>query len=163
MDNAFESVMAERTDKQLAEIIVLKKDQYQPEAYEAARAEFLKRGLDVNSFFNEVSNADKTGELHAEDSSLIQLEWYHKAGIVLFPVVIGFLFIKFIGLIPGMEVFKGFGFPSVLLGQYLLHDAVKKRNQKLATEVKTWIIYTYYIYTVILLLVALIVFLFWQF
>lgn len=164
MSNAFEEVMSQRTDRQLAEIIVMKKDQYQPEAYEAAKAEFLKRGLDVNSFFN---NDDLLRENQEESKgrslTLTKLEWYHKAGIVLLPIVIGFVFIKFISFIPGMNVFKGFGFPVVILGQYLLHEEAKKRSKILAQEVKAWIVYTYFIYTGLLLLAALLVFLFWQF
>lgn len=165
MSNAFDEVMSQRTDRQLAEIIVMKKDQYQPEAYEAAKAEFLKRGLDVNSFFNNDDDLLRENHVDLKDQPLplTKLEWYHKAGIVLLPILIGFVFIKFISFIPGMNVFKGFGFPVVILGQYLLHEEAKKRSKILAQEVKTWIVYTYFIYTGILLLAALLVFLFWQF
>ncbi len=44
----FSEVMARLTDKELAEILITKRDEYQEKALEAAQHEVNKRGLNIN-------------------------------------------------------------------------------------------------------------------
>lgn len=45
MDNKFSQIMSDYSDSKLIEIVTKLKDEYQPEAVEAANAEIKKRGL----------------------------------------------------------------------------------------------------------------------
>jgi hypothetical protein len=54
MTNDFSDVMARQSDKQLAEILTIKREEYQETAIEAAQNELSKRGLDVNTLISSV-------------------------------------------------------------------------------------------------------------
>ena len=47
--NDFSQIMSERTDEQLIEIVKRKREEYQPEALEAADAEFSRRDLSADA------------------------------------------------------------------------------------------------------------------
>lgn len=147
MSTDFNRVMAERSDKQLAEILSIYSSQYQPEALEAAQCEFDRRGLKAEEL---VDFAQHTRQVVAGLSETLNppLSTFFKALTVVGPVIITVL-------LPSFKM-GAFTFPLVLLLQYAIHRLIKSKGYvRMAGDFKNWVIYSYYIYIVVLLFFGL--------
>lgn len=71
METDYNEVMSKRTNEELFKILTREKDQYQPEAIEAARNEFEKRGLNLSDFLK----ASTIGQ-YSMNSSISQTQSY---------------------------------------------------------------------------------------
>jgi hypothetical protein len=87
MTNEFSEIMAKRSDHELIEILSINKDDYQPDAIEAAEREFAKRNLSVETV--ELAKQE-IEEKHwiIEDKANMPLEPHWKILTCIFP---GFL------------------------------------------------------------------------
>lgn len=159
MDKDFTQVMSERTDKQLADILVLNRADYVPEAIEAAEKEFHKRGLDVNTFYNQqqVDEIKVARETYNENR---QFEWYHILITILSPLVVCYAVAFFLGKVSLFMYANFLGLPLIIGIYFLIHYKIKEAGYiRMAEDFKKWITYTLYIYIaffVVLIILALI-------
>ena len=73
MTKDFSQVMSERTDKQLVEIVTLKREEYQPEAIMAAEKELSNRQIDPSNYSEEKSHL-KVDTVYKEDMPLEKIQ-----------------------------------------------------------------------------------------
>jgi amino acid permease len=84
-------------------------------------------------------------------------KWFHKAGMLLLPFFIGFLFHGLTSLASSSASLQFLGFPFLFLCYYLLHHQLKTNGyDQMAIDFKSWTSYTLYIYIGLLLLGALV-------
>lgn len=159
MQNAFTEAMQSRSDKQLVDIVTLHRNDYQPEALQAAEAELLRRNLDVNTFYDS-EQIDAITKPTAAPIVEQTLSTTHKIGIVALPlvmsVVISFIFTK---LGPTLLT-KFLNLPLIILMMYGIHYRLKEEGKtRMAEEFKVWSNYTIIFYIVAFMLLGLILFL----
>lgn len=162
MTKDFSQVMSERTDKQLIDIVTIKRDEYQIEAISAAEKEIERRHLSVDNFYT-VDQIDAIKNSPETNKADLEFEWYHKVITILLPVFIiicvTYVF-HFLGLKP---ILKALGFPIMVLIHYAIHRRLKDTGYtKMAKEFLKWVTYTLYIYIGLLLIGGLTVYFFFK-
>lgn len=157
MSKDFSKVMSERTDKQLADIITIKRQDYQADAVVAAEVEFKKRNLNLEDFI-------VTG-VQDIDNSKIQIdnqkfEWYHILLTFIMPALITRVFVYIADNNEGLYLFRGLALPFIILVQYITYKTMKKNgNLKFAAQFLKWVTYSYYFYIGLAILIFIIVWL----
>jgi len=137
--------MSERTDKQLADIVTTKRNEYQPEAILAAEKEIALRKIDLAKFHSENESADYIPEeMEKED---LPFEWYHKILTVSFPIFIIILFIWVNNILGGYKIGGPLGFAVIIMTHRYIHQRLKENGYlKLAEGFKNWGYYTIWVY-----------------
>jgi hypothetical protein len=136
MTTDFTEVMAERSDKQLAEILTVKRNDYQPAAIEAAELEFRKRGLETSTFITE-EDIKKSEDLEKPvDPAKENLHWYFKILTLGFPGLILVICGKIFADSPPLI----FSFVPITIGiQFMIHNLLKEKGfGKIAIAFKNW-------------------------
>ena len=160
MTKDFTEIMAQRSDKELAEILTTKRDEYQADAINAAQVEFDKRDLDVNNFvtLSEMKAVEKTKELIPKHEQ--KFNWLHKffaffsLGYIYY---IWDLISKYVFEIPILAVL---GLPITIIAQVVLFKEFKKKGfDKLALDLKNWALNGWIFYVGLAVLVYLLGFL----
>jgi hypothetical protein len=155
MTTDFTKIMSERTDKQLVDIVTIKRGEYQPEAVIAAEKEIELRQLNAATFYtNEeiesiknpilIHNADKTFDLS------------HKICTILFPAFFISFWAIVIQKLEGFRVFNGLGLPVIVLSYYGINRWLKDNGYETRRKgFLKWSGYTLYIYMALILVVGL--------
>ena len=135
----FSEIMSKRSDKELADILTTKRDDYEAEAINAAQVEFDKRNLDVNNFVTvaEMKAVEKAKEPIPKHEQ--KFNWLHKF-LTFFSL--GYIHYfwdltsKYILEIPILEIL---GLPLTIIAQVLLFKEFKKKGyDRLALDLKNW-------------------------
>jgi hypothetical protein len=156
MNKDFSQAMSERTDKQLVDILTIKRDEYQPEAIIAAEKELNLRQLNISNFYSEEQINQIKEKVNIE---AIGFEWYHKALTIAIPLIIVCIISLLDKHLGGLKI----GFPLILISQYFIFWRLKSSgHNQIATEFKNWVIYSYYFYAILLIIIGLIVYLFFM-
>jgi hypothetical protein len=143
MATDFTEVMAERSDKQLAEILTVKRNDYQPAAIEAAELEFKKRGLETSTFITE-EDVKKSEELTKPiDPAKENLHWYFKILTLGLPSLILVICERIFVDTPPLVYF----FIPVTIGiQFMIHYLLQEKGlKKIAIDFKNWCYYSWLI------------------
>ena len=157
MQNDFKEVMSERTDKQLVDIVTLKRNEYQPEAIKAAEQEIELRKLDVYAFYTQ-EEIEASQQVLPVDKVNVPFEWYHKVLTVLFPIITGFVITYLFKAMDMPRVFQSLGFPLLVLAHFAVYRGFKDNGYvRMAREFLRWIVYTLYVYIGIGLICILLV------
>jgi len=147
MGTDFNRVMAERSDRQLAEILSMHSDQYQPEALEAAQREFDRRGLKVEALVDLAQHARQVVAALSEELNPPLSLWF-KILTVVGPVIVTIV-------LPSFKA-GALAFPLILFLQYAIYRLIRSKGYlRMAGDFKNWVIYSYYIYIVLLLFFGL--------
>lgn len=155
MTTDFSEAMAGRTNKQLADIVTIKRTEYEPEALKAAEEEIARRKIDISAFYTEEQIAEAQFAA-AEDNASLAFRWQHKAGTVLLPLVIGVLFGALSSFLGHPKVMQYLGFPVMVLVHYLIYKRLKDTGHtQMARDFSAWIAYTLFIYIGLLLALGL--------
>lgn len=158
MTTDFSQVMAERSDKQLAEIVTIKRDEYQIEAIKAAEKEIETRKIDVFSFYT-IDQIEEIKNSAAINKSEMEFRLHHKILTILLPILIIICVSTIFKIIDQSQTLKVLGFPIILLTHYIIHNRLKETGYiKMAKDFLKWIAYTLYIYIGILLIGVLVIF-----
>jgi hypothetical protein len=154
MNKDFSQAMSERTDKQLVDILTIKRLEYQTEAISAAEFEFKKRNLNLNDFnVAGVQNIDNKVPVDVQ-----KFEWYHILLTFLMPAIITRVFVYIADNAEGFYLFRGLALPFIVLIQYIAYKTLKKSgNLKFASEFLKWVTYSYYIYIGLATLIFLVI------
>lgn len=155
MQNPFTEAMSERSDKELVDIVTLKREEYQPEALLAAEAELLKRNLDVNDYYTQ----EMIDELKANASiapEQLPLTILHKVAIVLAPALITFLVSRFFSSLGQTALTKFLPLPFTIVVMFGVHYNLKENGYlQRAKEFALWCNYTIAIYIGLAILTAI--------
>lgn len=152
-ENPFSESMQNKSDQHLSQIVGSKREEYQPLAILAAQHELARRNVDPDL----LEQKDLSGQEQVPTKSTQGFEWYHKAGMLLLPFLIGFLFHGLKSLPGSPKALQFLGFPFMFLCYYLLYRQLKTNGyEQMSIEFKHWASYTLYIYIGILLLGGLI-------
>jgi len=158
MSKDFSQAMAERTDKQLVDIVTIKRDEYQLEAILSAESEIEKRKLNPSNFYTE-TQIEETKLTLATQHQTQKLAWQHKALIVALPVVVGVGVWYLSSHISELKIIGRFGFALILIAQYIVYRLLKNTDYvQITTEYKHWVAYSYYIYAIVIGLGGIIIF-----
>lgn len=153
-ENPFSESMQSKSNQQLSQIVGSKRMEYEPLAILAAEQELARRNFDPGFLLEQ---KDLSGQEHVQAKSEQVFEWYHKAGMLLLPFFIGFLFHFLTSLTGSSKALQSLGFPFMFLCYYLLYRQLKTNGyEQMSTQFKHWASYTLYIYIGILLLGGLI-------
>ena len=90
MESKFVSIMKNHTDSELLEILTIYENEYQPEAIDAAKAEFVKRNLSIT----QIEDAKREIELkknEKEKRKTLPLQVYWKILTFLIPGVLNLI------------------------------------------------------------------------
>ncbi len=154
MNIDFTHVMSERTDKQLADIVTIKRDEYQPEALLAAEKELEKRNLSAKEFYSD-EEVEKIKGFTVTQIAELKLPWHYKILTVALPILIFTVYILLTRRLAISYFFRLAPLPLVLLAQYMIHRDIKARGYiRMAVDFKKWVVYTFYIYIAIVLMLA---------
>lgn len=66
MDQDFRQRMSERSDEDIISILTIERYKYRPEAYEAAKEEFVRRGLTIEALVEGIKQIEELEEQYAE-------------------------------------------------------------------------------------------------
>ncbi len=158
MTNDFSQVMAERTDKQLVDIVTIKQNEYTPEAIIAAKKELENRQINADTFYSDEEKKAAYNAIYVPNEEL-PFETIHIILTFLLPAVFIAFWSVLLNLFADLSILRMLGFPAIVLVHYLIHDWLKKnRYIKRAKEFLKWISYTLYIYIGLLLVFGLVVF-----
>lgn len=159
MAKDFTQVMSERTDKQLIEIISIKRDEYQPEALVAAEKEIAKRNLDPEKF-NDDERTSVVKETEHISKREMQFKWYHKIITFLLAPIIVTASTPIFSLFKN-DLIRALGFPLIVIVHMGIYRFWKDKGYvKMAADFYKWVIYTIYIYIGIGLITGLLFFLY---
>jgi hypothetical protein len=151
MNTDYTKVMSQRTDRQLAEILTSKKNDYQPDAIIAAEQEFQKRNLSLDNF-----PAMTSEEIIEPVLEIKSFEWYHKVLTVLMPAIITRACVFIADNVEGLYLFRGLAIVVIIASQYIIYKKLKDNGESsIATEFLKWVTYSYYIYIGLAILIAL--------
>ncbi|MCE9539478.1 MAG: hypothetical protein K8R85_09700 [Bacteroidetes bacterium] len=143
MTTDFTEVMAQRSDKQLAEILTLHRNDYQPSAIEAAELEFKKRGLETSTFITE-EEIKKSEEIKQPvDPAKENLHWYFKILTLGLPSLVWVICQKIFADSPPLI----YSFvPIAIIIQFLIHHFLQEKGfNKIASDFKDWCYYSWII------------------
>jgi hypothetical protein len=148
----FTEIMKLKSDKQLADILTIKRAEYQEEALIAAQVEFDNRTLDINNFVSadDIIKTD-TGHILIEDK-VQELELKYKLGAFLAPMI-GLKLGSFFSTIFFNDYILGYylSFPIIVYLQYYIYSNYKNNGFiTKAKSFKNWSL-SYYILIVVLL------------
>ncbi len=135
----FSEVMARLTDKELAEILITKRDEYQEKALEAAQHEVNKRGLNINKLITteDISEAVKRKlPPHKQD---LKLNVLYKIVTFLFPgytkYIIHYLWLQLSETILGIYYIIAI----IIVLQIFIYVVIKKKGYTaLAADFRLW-------------------------
>ncbi len=139
MTKDFSEIMSQRSDKELAEILTTKRDDYQADAINAAQAEFDKRNLDVNNFVTveEIKAVEKAKEPTLDKDK--KFNWLHKFLTFFSLGLIYYIWGIITTYILDMPMLKLLGIPLTIVAQIMLFKEFKKKGfDKLASDLKNW-------------------------
>jgi hypothetical protein len=162
MTNDFSQVMSERTDKQLVDIVTLKREEYQPEAIIAAEKEIERRQINTSEFYTE-EQIHETQNSSQIDKSDVGFEWYHKLLTVLLPAAIIAAVTIVVNILGQTPILRVLGFPTIILIHYAIHRRFKDNGYtKMAKDFLKWVTYTLYIYIGLILILGLAIYFFFM-
>lgn len=160
MTKDFSQAMAERSGRQLADIVTFHRDDYEPEALRAAEQEIVRRQIDINDFYTEEQVVEARFAA-GEDKANLAFRWQHKAGTVLLPCIVIVLVTALFKAIGQAPFIKVLGFPVIVLVHYLIYRRLRDTGYtRMAKDFAGWIAYTLFIYIGLLLLLGLVVYFF---
>ncbi|MBA2612678.1 MAG: hypothetical protein H0U95_11940 [Bacteroidetes bacterium] len=162
MTKDFTQVMSERTDKQLVDILTLKRDEYQPEAIFAAEKEIEHRQINVETFYSEVQIHEIQNSTQIDKADM-EFEWYHKILTIFLPATIIAVVTYLFNLLGQGPILKALGFPIMILIHYAIHNRLKDTGYiKMAKDFLKWVNYTLYIYIGLILVAGLSIYFFFM-
>lgn len=139
MTRDFTEVMAQRTDRELAEILTTKRHEYQDEALKAAQAEFEKRKLDVNTYVTVEDMKQAEDALAPTPREERKFNLLHKILTFILPILITMLWGFLCESIPDALLFKALSLPIVIVLQVLIFRKLNSDGYILmALEFKKW-------------------------
>jgi len=147
--------MSERTDKQLVDIVTIKRDDYQPEAVIAAEKEIERRRLSPGSFYSveEIESIKNPGPIDKADMTF---DLSHKIYTILLPAAFITLWTLIMQKVEGLMVLKGLALPAIILVYYGINRRLKDNGYaRRSKEFLKWSAYTLYIYIGLILVVGL--------
>jgi hypothetical protein len=154
MDKDFSEIMAQRTDKQLAEILMLRHNEYQPEALIAAEAEVKKRQINISALIAgpELAEAEKR-KIDPQEKKDQGLNVGFKILTFLLPVILliagKFIFITILEMPP----FAIVSFPATIILQVFIFRQLKgKGHIKMAADFKSWTLNCWIFFTALFVL-----------
>lgn len=139
MTTDFAEAMVERSDKQLAEILTIKRKDYQTEAVIAAELEFTKRGLDISTFVTgeDIKKSEKLSQ--PIDPAKENLHWYFKILTLGLPNIF-FVICKAIYVDSPPMIYSYV--PISIIVQFLIHYKLQQKGlTKIAIDFKDWSYY----------------------
>lgn len=139
MTKDFTEIMGQRSDKELAEILTTKRDEYKEEAINAALIELDKRNLDVNNFVTveQMRVAEKAKSPIAKQDK--KFNWLHKFFSFFFPGYASFTLRLVITYILEMPYTPIVSVPLTIILQVLIFQEFKKRGyDRFAVDFKNW-------------------------
>lgn len=160
MTKDFSQVMSERTDKQLVEIVTLKRNEYQPEAVIAAEKELSNRQIDPLNFYTDKEKAamTKTGVVYKEN---IPLEKIQIAFTILLPALFITAWALLFKVLSDLAFLSNFGFIAIVVLYYFIHKWLKDNGyERKAKEFMKWTTYTVFIYVGLMLIIGLSIYFF---
>lgn len=162
MAKDFTQVMSERTDKQLVDIVTLKRDEYQPEAVLAAEREIELRKINIDTFYSPEQILENKIKSQVNKSD-IEFQWHHKLFTFLLPLI-SVVIVNFVFNLGSQASFiKALGFPIIFMIHYGIYRMLKDQGYtKMAKHFIQWVTYTLFIYIGLLLVVGLAVYFFFM-
>lgn len=146
MTTDFSQVMSERTDKQLVDIVTIKRDEYQPEAIIAAEAELNRRQVSPDTFYT-ATEIESIKNPILVDKADMTFDLSHKVMTVLLPAVFITLWTLVVQKLEGFKIFKGLAFPAIILLYYGINKWLQDNGYSTRRkEFLKWSTYTLYIY-----------------
>jgi hypothetical protein len=156
----FTEAMSGRTDKQLADILTINKEDYVPEAIIAAEKELEKRKLNIDTFYTP-EQVKELKEAKTENKAEKQFEWYHKVLTFFSPIIGGVIVYWALGRVEGLGMLKSSSSLLLIGGLYFLHMKIKDAGYtRMAEDFKKWITYTVYIYILFFVILIILYFVF---
>jgi hypothetical protein len=140
MTDDFESIMFERSDNQLIEILTTNRNDYQSKAIEAAEKEFSKRGLNIDSFKKkEESQILENSNIQHTPSSDFGKKY--KLLTLFFPIIVSIIFqIKYQEEDPALILLY---VPFSITAQFLMYNWLLKKHSIIASDFKKWSYYSW--------------------
>ncbi len=139
MTKDFSEVMAQRSDKQLAEILTTKRHEYQEDAINAAQAELEKRNLDVNSFVTVDDMTKVEAELASIPKKDQRLNLLYKILTFMLPGPVTALWGFICNYVLDAPLLKGLSLPIIIVLQVIIFKQLKTNGyDMLAVDFKKW-------------------------
>lgn len=152
--------MSERTDRQLVEIVTIKRSEYQPEAILAAEKEIENRQINLDAF-TATEKVNFSESTVPPDKMEKGFEWYHKALTVFLPATVIAVVSTIFNHFGATPILRVIGFPTIVLIHYAIHRRLKDLGYtKMAGDFMHWVTYSLYIYIGLLLILGLAIFFF---
>ena len=162
MTTDFTQIMSERTDKQLVEIVTIKRDEYQPDAVIAAEKEIERRQLSPDSFYS-IEEIESIKNPIPVDKADMTFDLSHKIYTILLPAAFITLWTFIIQKLEGFMAFKGLALPAIILVYFGINHWLKDNGYtNRSKEFLKWSTYTLYIYIGLILLIGLIIYFFFM-
>jgi hypothetical protein len=140
MATDFTKVMAERSDKELAEILTIRRNDYQSTAIDAAELEFKKRGLETSTFITEEDIKKIKDIAKPVDPAKENLHWYFKILTLGLPGLVLIICKKIFDPVPSLIYFV----PITMGIQFVIHRMLHKKGfTKIAKDFKSWCYYSW--------------------
>jgi hypothetical protein len=139
MNKDFSEIIEQRSDKELAEIITIKREEYSMEAFNAAQIEFEKRNLTINNYITieQIEATKKNKESLPRNE--IKFNWVNKFVTFFSLGIIYYAWDLICKYLLGMPYIAFLGVPITILLQVILFDEFKKKGyDKLALDFKNW-------------------------
>jgi len=139
MTKDFSEVMSQRSDSQLAEILTIKRHEYQEDAIRAAQAELEKRNLDVNSFVTVADMKKVESELAPVPKGELKFNLLQKILTFMLPGPVTALWGFICNYALEAPILKGLSLPIVIIMQVIIFKQLKTNGyDKLALDFKKW-------------------------
>ena len=147
MSTDFTEIMAQRTDKQLVEILNIKRDDYTAEAIEAAQIEFDKRSLTGKEVFDEEDLKRINEEEHESTAEGQKLVMAYKL-LTFFSPAYGFYLIRIIcGRVLEMPRLGIIAVPLIIIAHLFIYSRIKEGGfVTMAKDFKTWAKYSWMVF-----------------
>ena len=151
----FLEIMKQRSDKQIVEILTIKRGDYQEQAIIAAQAELEARNLDINDFIS----ADDIKKIETDKVIVLiekkdqKLELSYKILAFFLPLIVlklgSFIFNNFFYAPP----FSYLSLPIIMIFQYYIFKTLRKNGfDNKAKDFRNWSIAYYVLITVLIII-----------
>lgn len=137
-----------KSDEQLLQLLRGTQDATGALAH-AVHLELGKRGIDTGL----VLSVEGEGMRYRSE---LAFDWYHKLGMLLFPLALIWLFSQFCKLAPPDIPLTLLNLPFVILCYYLVQQYLRQKGyHRMLSDFKAWTNYSLYIFIALLLLAGL--------
>lgn len=154
MSKDFSEAMSQRSDKQLADILTIKKEEYQPEAVEAAQREFAKRNLNLDDFITAEEVRQQIAELEELPNEEQKLPRPYKILCFLSPILVSIAWAIVCAVISDAPGFKLLSLPLIIFVQVYAARTVREKGYvRMALDMKLVFINSWIFFVVLSVLI----------